>query len=299
MPSAHPTFGSMLQMTPKEIDVGHSKLAYWRQGSGPDLVLIHGWPLHSGTFRNLLPKLSERFTCHLIDLPGAGRTRVFDPSKIDMRAHVDTVLHAIDQLGLAHYALLAQDSGAVIARYVAIRRPKQVWALVMGNTEIPHRHSRLFRAFVTLGSSRAGRALIGLTLTWQPLQKILLSTCFHDPSRREAEFDRGFFALKAAPDALRQSLKLLDGFDIAFTDQLAHEDIRATVQLIWGAGDPFFLLRDAERMQAEFSGGCELEVLRPAKLLAHEEHPDQFAELARDFLLRNAHSMKEVCKASA
>jgi hypothetical protein len=31
------------------LDVGHAKLAYYRFGQGPDVVCVHGWPLHAAT----------------------------------------------------------------------------------------------------------------------------------------------------------------------------------------------------------------------------------------------------------
>src|SRR5262245_49620105 len=63
----------------ERIDVGHSRVAYYRFGSGPDLVFVHGWPLHAATFRKVVPELATAFTCHLIDLPGAGQTRCEAP----------------------------------------------------------------------------------------------------------------------------------------------------------------------------------------------------------------------------
>lgn len=44
-------------------------------GSGPDLVLIHGWALHGGVFSPLAERLSDRFRLHLVDLPGHGHSR--------------------------------------------------------------------------------------------------------------------------------------------------------------------------------------------------------------------------------
>ena len=41
-------------------------------GSGPDLVLIHGWAMHGGIFAPLTPLLREHFRVHLVDLPGHG-----------------------------------------------------------------------------------------------------------------------------------------------------------------------------------------------------------------------------------
>ncbi len=41
-------------------------------GDGPALVLIHGWAMHGGIFAPLLARLRDRYTLHLIDLPGHG-----------------------------------------------------------------------------------------------------------------------------------------------------------------------------------------------------------------------------------
>jgi pimeloyl-[acyl-carrier protein] methyl ester esterase len=47
-------------------------------GSGPDLVLLHGWGLHSGLFHPVIDTLAEGFRLHLIDLPGHGRSSMID-----------------------------------------------------------------------------------------------------------------------------------------------------------------------------------------------------------------------------
>ena len=44
------------------IDIGHARLPYWIIGSGPALVLVHGWPVDARTWRRIVPVLAERFT---------------------------------------------------------------------------------------------------------------------------------------------------------------------------------------------------------------------------------------------
>lgn len=44
-------------------------------GSGPDLVLIHGWALHGGVFAPLAERLAAHARLHLVDLPGHGHSR--------------------------------------------------------------------------------------------------------------------------------------------------------------------------------------------------------------------------------
>src|SRR5213078_1405478 len=41
-------------------------------GVGRSLVLLHGWGMHSGLWFPLLPRLSNRYRMHLVDLPGHG-----------------------------------------------------------------------------------------------------------------------------------------------------------------------------------------------------------------------------------
>lgn len=49
-----------------------------RIGSGPDLVMLHGWGLHGGLFRPVIEPLSQSFTLHLVDLPGHGRSAMVE-----------------------------------------------------------------------------------------------------------------------------------------------------------------------------------------------------------------------------
>lgn len=44
-------------------------------GQGPDLVLLHGWAMHSAVFAALLPALTQQHRVHCIDLPGHGQSR--------------------------------------------------------------------------------------------------------------------------------------------------------------------------------------------------------------------------------
>ena len=45
-----------------------------REGQGPDLALLHGWGLHGGAWNGARERLARRFTLHVVDLPGHGRS---------------------------------------------------------------------------------------------------------------------------------------------------------------------------------------------------------------------------------
>src|SRR5207244_12221655 len=121
------------------IAAGRGRLAYWRFGQGPDVVLVHGWPLTAATFRHLVPALARHYTLHLFDLPGVGHSAEWG-GPIGLGPHAAALSAAIDTLGLGRYALVAHDSGGTIARLVAADDARAV-ALVLGNIEIPDRKS--------------------------------------------------------------------------------------------------------------------------------------------------------------
>ena len=63
-------------------------------GKGPPLVLLHGWAMHGGVFAPLVARLRDRYTLHIVDLPGHGLSRdcdiplALDPCVEAIAAHV-------------------------------------------------------------------------------------------------------------------------------------------------------------------------------------------------------------------
>ncbi|GAB2511488.1 pimeloyl-ACP methyl ester esterase BioH [Lysobacter humi (ex Lee et al. 2017)] len=48
------------------------------RGQGPSIALVHGWAMHSGLFAPLVDRLADRWTLHLVDLPGHGHAHASD-----------------------------------------------------------------------------------------------------------------------------------------------------------------------------------------------------------------------------
>ena len=56
-----------------------------QRGTGPALVMIHGWAMHCEIFSSLILLLEKNFTCYLVDLPGHGRS-LHDNSCLNLAA---------------------------------------------------------------------------------------------------------------------------------------------------------------------------------------------------------------------
>lgn len=263
------------------LDVGAGSAAYRRAGTGPDVLFVHGWPVSGATFRRLLPHLTDRVTCHVVDLPSSGSSRFDDDTAMSIGQHIRTVRSVADLLGLESFAVVGHDSGGMIARH-AFAGDDRVRAMGLINTEQPHGLSWRFKLFL------AGRNLPGFggALGWlagRPRLRrngFVLGDAFADRSLLDGEFDEFFLRpLHDDPTMRRAAIKVLRSFDERYVRELAalHRRIEVPVQLVWGERDPFFPLPWAEEMVATFPD-AQLAVIEDAGLFSHEERPAQVAD---------------------
>jgi pimeloyl-ACP methyl ester carboxylesterase len=272
----------------RRIDIGHSRVPYWRFGEGPDVVFVHGWPLDAATFRRIVPKLAGSFTCHLFDLPGVGQTESDAAAPLDLVSHGTSVRRLVDALGLNRYAFLAHDSGGFVARIAAAGDPR-VRGLVLGNTEIPGHTPALVAAMALLVRAPFGSALMRTLLRSRTYRHSALGLggCFGDASHLDGDFHDLFVEpLISSKRVAAQQLQILKTLHAGMMKELSasHRRIDAPVALVWGTDDPFFPLPLARKMVPQFAGGASLHELLGAKVFPHEDRPEEFAQLADRFL---------------
>lgn len=274
------------------VDVGHSKLAYWSIGNGPNLVLVHGWPISSATYRNLLPFLSKNFTCHLFDFPGAGKTQTGPQAPFGLKAHAKTLHSAIRSVGVTNYALLGHDSGAAIMQLLASEDRKNVRCMVMGDTETPGYHSFMMKVLLVAAKvPKAGELLFwSLRFKWLRHSNFGFGSAFKNKQLIDGRFSNYFLEpILRSGKTRRNQLKLLKSLDAGEVSELidVQKECTLPIQLQWGSDDPYFLLADAKKMQRRFKGESEMHIYEGGKLFIHEEYPERFSKLATDFILRN------------
>ncbi len=95
------------------------------RGAGPALVLLHGWAMHGGVFDALAQRLQDRFTLHIVDLPGHGRSHD-STLPLTPDALADALL---EQLPAATW--IGWSLGGLVALAAAQRNPDAVYGLGM------------------------------------------------------------------------------------------------------------------------------------------------------------------------
>jgi pimeloyl-ACP methyl ester carboxylesterase len=101
----------------------------------PVVLLLHGFPTSSFMFRELIPRLADKFRVIAPDLPGFGFTEVPEKRKYtySFDALARTMEAFTDALGLSRYAIYVFDYGAPTGFRLAMAHPERVSAIVSQN----------------------------------------------------------------------------------------------------------------------------------------------------------------------
>lgn len=99
-------------------------LAVNRLGSGPELVLLHGWGMNSAVWSRFSDSLAERYRLCLIDLPGHGESGY--SGEQELQEWSEACLAAAPQRAV----WIGWSLGAEIAIQAALQQPARIAALI-------------------------------------------------------------------------------------------------------------------------------------------------------------------------
>jgi len=248
-------------------------------GSGPALVFIHGYPVNGYTWRKLLPKLSTRFTCYVIDLPGLGDSLWTEGTNFSFTAQARRLDGLIRKLNLTNFAIVAHDTGATIARLVAISQAENVSKLAIINTEIPGHRPPWVQFYQHMAKLPLAQGMFRLCMKSKLFLRSTMGLgqfysnreLFNDP----ASLGPYISPLVNEPQRLKGALNYLKGIEWDVVDQLEvqHKDIAAEVLFIWGENDKTFPVHLAEKMCIQFRRAPGFVRISSASLMPHEEKP--------------------------
>jgi len=278
-----------LEEAPRLVGTDEEAVSIRVFGRGPALVFLHGFPLHGFTFRKLLPVLSQRYTCYVVDLLGAGESRWSDKTDFSFPAQAQAVSRALRMLNVERYAVLAHDTGASVARHLALLDTERVERLVLINTEVPGHRPPWIPLYCKL------LALPGSSWIFQTLLRsraYLRSAagfggCFVNRSLIDGEFWQHYInPLVRSRRRVVGYSRYLCGFDWKENDALAdrHASIRSPVLFVWGADDPTFPEPFGRKLAGQFPNCSGFHVVPGTKLLPHEERPEEVLQHVDSFL---------------
>lgn len=104
-------------------------------GSGPPLLLVHGFPQTHAMWHRVAPVLMKSFTCVFPDIRGYGYSscppNTPDNSAYSKRAMANDLVHVMNTLGFSRFAVAGHDRGARVSYRMALDHPEAVRCLAV------------------------------------------------------------------------------------------------------------------------------------------------------------------------
>lgn len=223
----------------------------------PTLLLLHGYPSSSHTYRELIPLLSGRYHVIAPDNLGSGFSDHPSPYEVTytfdlLAAHVTALTEA---LGLTRYVLYMQDFGAPVGFRVAMRNPERISGLVVQNANAyldgltPPR-----RAFFQLAHADRSPERVRALTEWVSDRAIRDRQYLRDVPGERAEYmspdtwTHDIAMLATADDRLIQ-VQLFQDYQTNIDAYPAWQRYLRTRQppalVLWGERDPAFIAEGA------------------------------------------------------
>jgi pimeloyl-ACP methyl ester carboxylesterase len=261
--------------------------------NAPVILLLHGFPTSSFQYRELIPRLADKYRVIAPDLPGFGFTEV--PAERHYTYSFDNLAKTVEAfteaLHLSHYALYVFDYGAPTGFRLAMAHPERVTAIVSQNGNAYEEGlgdawqpiQRYWRE-PTLEHRNAIRS--GLTLEGMRHE---YSVGIPDPSVIKPEGYTLDAALLARPGNVDIQLDLF--LDYANNVKLYprfqeyFRTAKPPLLAVWGKFDPYFVPAGAEAFQRDIPSATV--TLLATGHFALETHLEEVVREMREFLAAN------------
>jgi len=223
-------------------------------GEGDNMVFIHGFPTHGYTWRKLLPRLSKQFKCCILDLPGLGDSEWTNKTNFSSRYQSAYIVKLLKELGISEYSIIAHNSGATIARYIALTQQEKVKNLIILNTEIPNHRPPWIPFYQKIGLLPTVTTVIRFLLKqkWFIKSSMGFKELYSDKSMLDNESNISPY-LHPVVNSQHKAIgafKYLKGIDWELVDEFKflHAEIKARTLILWGENDKTFPVELGKKM---------------------------------------------------
>lgn len=205
------------------VEVDGVSIHYVEQGSGPAVLLIHGFGGHTFSFRHTMPALAAAgFRAVALDLKGFGFSERVKGGDYSLSWQARMVLSFMDALGIERASLVGHSMGGEVAMRVAAGAPERVERLVLAASVSGDRvptlpPTPLLKPFLPLIVRALGRRLFRRS--------------FYDPRRATDDVYEGYRLpgrIRGTMDGLYEILR-----DVRKDRPVEHRRIGQPVLILW------------------------------------------------------------------
>jgi len=258
------------------LDVGGERIHLVERGSGPPVLLVHGFPSNATAFAALMPLLEDRFAMTAVDMVGFGQSTRSIRRPLDGESYADRLVALLDVLELERPHVVGLSWGGSVAQRLAARYPGRVDRLVLLAAVSAARVLRLSDAnLVGLALARRfpviGRAAV----------RRFVTRTTGDPDLASEALVRGYIEPLQVPGTLAALRRFVR--DTAATPPIALGRIQAPTLVVVPLADRIVPPSDGAEIAAAIRG-ARYEPLPGTGHALQFEARQAVADLIRDFL---------------
>ena len=260
------------------LDIGYRELG----GSGPPVLLIHGWPTSSFLWRDIMPAIAERNRVVAIDLPGFGASDKPLGTRYDFAFFATAIDGLLDALAIDRVALAVHDLGGPVGVHWALRNRDRLTRLALLNTLLYPEFSKAVQEFVTAAATPGLRE----RLTSPDGLEEVLRLGLADPANLTDEALAGVLEPFGPAEARRALADAGIGLQLEGFTEIATElpSLDVPVRIVYGAEDR--ILPDAAQTMARVAADLPQAVVTALPGCGHflqEEAPGEVGALLAAF----------------
>ncbi len=124
------------QFVSRDAEIDGATIHYTTGGSGPAVILLHGFAETSRMWRPILPMLGKKFTVIAPDLPGIGDSSI-PARRMDMKTAAIQIHDLVHSLGITKARVVGHDIGLMVAYAYAAQFPSETEKLVVMDAFLP------------------------------------------------------------------------------------------------------------------------------------------------------------------
>lgn len=268
------------------------KLHYVTQGSGPLMLMLHGFPEFWYSWRHQIPEFAQYFQVVALDLRGYNDSdKPQDQSAYVMDELLKDVEGVIQGLGYDKCILVGHDWGGAIAWYFAYAHPEMVERLIILNLPHPAKFAQGLRTYQQL--LRSWYVFL-FQLPWLPelllqfsdydaIQKAIQGTAVNQSAFTPADID----AYKNAAAKRGATTAMLNYYRNIFRDLFSQKNwgiLAVPTLMIWGENDTA-LGKELTYDTAAYVNDFKIKYITNCGHWVQQEEPDLVNQYMRDFLV--------------
>jgi abhydrolase domain-containing protein 6 len=275
--NASARYSAGLERKSVEVD-GHS-IAYLEGGSGPTVVLLHGFGSTKDLWDGVATYLSPEYRVVIPDIPGFGESPALEGESYDAQNQARRLHAFLAEIGVGTHHIGGNSMGGTIAVVYAATYPKDVLSLLISAAPgVAARETSDMEQLIESGKNP-------LLIRSEADLDLLFQMAFFQAPSIPGQFKRAM-----VQDALKREatyLKIFDDLELAYPERAPLEqllpDISSPTLIAWGAHDGLVHTSTAETFAAGIPG-ADITIFEECGHALPRECPDAMAQRYITFL---------------